>query len=519
MQRVILGCHIFWERHPALLYGLTLLLACGVGLSGHPSLAIPLIILYIPLVLAGRRFPALSLRLLLSVVVFFTAMGLCQLRYQWPELPRQGTRGRAEISLSKLSLVNSSFGTHWALEGELRQFIPLDPVERHWEVRHAPVRLTVATHDADSRPRADVAYRLVGTLKQVSGGYQLKVPANSQWTAVPGSWSSAEWRFQLKQAVGAALHAWIPHPRSAGFLTGLLTGDFSDRQIRSSLGRFGLQHVMAISGFHFAVIANLLALVLGVILPRRVGFAVMIVALTGYWIFLGPGASIARAWIAAMVVLAGQLLAKRPRGLNSLGVALFVLLVVDPTLSQSVAFQLSFLATASILLLYPAVELAMRWVFPKRRLSQVVQYSFLDQHGIIVLAWLRNALALGIAVHIVMVPMTLYAFQKFPLFSIVFNLFFPFLISVSMILLLLALPMHVFFNPLAHVLHSINSRYTQWVLDLTLSFPTSLDMFWRVNDVSTTFLISYLTLVALLGAVCCHWMEKEKEDREVFAFL
>lgn len=496
-----------------------MLLGCAVGLSGHISLLIPCLVLYSPLLCVPRRHRPLTVRLLLSLLIFGAALGFCTYRYQWPPLPQQGIEGRADIAFSKLSLVSSSFGPQWALEGQLRHFSPLQHDMRHYTVRHASVRLTLPARNPMERPRVDVAYRLIGTLKQGPGGYQFKVAANTKWTPIAGTWSSADWRYQLKHAVVSALHDWIPHPRPAAFLAGLVTGEFSDAQTRSSLGRFGLQHVMAISGFHFAVIANLLALGLGMIMPRRWGFVVMMIVLTGYWIFLGPGASIARAWMGAMVVLAGQLLCKRSRGLNSLGVSMLALLIFDPTLSQSMAFQLSFLATAAILLLYPPIELAMRRLFPKRSLSRVVDFSFIDQHGIILLAWLRNALALGLAVHVVMVPMTLYAFHKFPLLGVVFNLFFPFLISVSMILLLLALPFNLIFPPLAHLLHQMNSRYTHWVLDLTVSLPTSVDMVWRVGDMSVTILIAYLTAVAVLGAACYLWLEQEKEDREILAFL
>lgn len=434
-------------------------------------------------------------------------------------VPPQGINGFAEFSIATLSLEGSPFGDNWHLGGQLRQFTPTGADEKHLQVRQAPVEIILAAKPLAARPQADSAYRVFGTLKQLHSGYQLKLSGAVAWTPIPGSWSLAEWRYKAKRAVGELIQEHMQNRRSAAFLTGLLTGDFSDRQISSSLGRFGLQHVMAISGFHFAIVASLLGLALGTFLPHRAALITMIVTLSGYLLFLGPGASIVRAWVGAIILFMGQLLARRPRGLNSLGVALLILLLFDPTLSQAVAFQLSFLATASILLFYPWVELRLRRLFPKRSLSQVVSLSLVDQHGVIFLALLRSALALGIAVHLVMIPMTLYYFQKFPWLSLAFNLFFPFLVSISMLLLLLALPLQLFFPPLAKMIHTINSDYTQWVLNLTLFFPTSLDLFWRVSSVSTTGLVCYLSLLGIIAVGIFDSMEKKKEEREVFAFL
>jgi competence protein ComEC len=506
-ERFVEDCHLFWQSHPALLYGLASLIGCTSALTGHVSLLFPLGLLYLPLLLPARGVFGLRLRLLLSLFVCAGAFGVCSASYRWPSLPPTGIEGTAEIAMKRLTRHRSAFGESWLYEGNLQQFTPLSSQEQY-HVRHAPVSVRSPVRDPLSRWRADATYRVRGRLKKTQGRYELLVPTIATWTPIPGSWSLAEWRFAAKQAVGHWIDTKIYPSRVAGFISGLLTGDFSDRQIQANLGRFGLQHIMAISGFHFTLVTSLLSLVLGILLPRRVLCLMMMFVLSIYFMFLGPGASIARAWVGAMLVLLGQLLGKQSCGLNNLGVALWMLLWMDPTLSQSIAFQFSFLATAAILLFYSWVESLLRSVWSQRSLSQVVSLSLGEQHGVLCLALLRHAVALSLAVHLVMIPMTLYYFQSFPWLSLVFNLFFPFLVSISMLLLLVALPLQLLFPPLAELFHAMNSAYTEWVLNLTLSFPTSFDLVWHISSMSTTVIIGYLTAVSVMGILVFAHMER-----------
>lgn len=509
----------FWQQHPALLYGLSYLLGCFLFFSWSPLLAFPAIILFVPLLIFPRCHPTRLSRLVLSLTTLTAAYGLCYASYRTPSLPAEGIEGMAEVRISALALKKTPFGQAWQLSGQLTHFAPRDPSKREFLVRNGTVHITFPWKPDTPRPKANGTYRLKGKLTQRGATYRLRTKIESLGKPKDGSWSLADWRYEQKLAFATMVQQRVPDRQVASFLAGLATGDFSDPQLASALGRFGLQHIMAISGFHFSLMAGILSLVLSCMLPRRAALQLLIVLLSCYLLFLGPGPSIMRAWTSAMVLLLGQLLHKRHNGLNALGMGLLIVLLFDPALCLSLAFQLSFLATGSILLFYAPVEQATQLLLPKRPLHLLAMMHGWDQHAVVLLAMLRGTLALGIAVHIVMLPMALFAFQKFPWLSLVYNLFFPFLVSVSMFLLFLALPLQFLLPSLAALLHTINTGYTRWVLHLTTEMPHTFDFVLRWQMFPASWLIVYLSLISVVGVILWNEREKRREEREDFAFL
>lgn len=505
----------FWQQQPALFYGLTLLIGCSFALSPDSILSVPLALLYGPLLLKIERKGVYRLGLgllLLAAAYLFTSS-----RHQLPSLPAHGIKGEALVTLASLRQTPTHFGQRWQLRGDLHRFKPAqahDPA-----VKNAHVRITLPHDERGNSPQTTGTYLIQGRLTGAGAEYRLIPHKNKEWLPLTESWNLAGWRFSMKQRLASILYREVRQPEAAAFLTGLATGEFSNREVSSALGRFGLQHIMAISGFHFSILASLMSLALGALLPRRLALLVLIVLLCIYLVFLGSGASIIRAWISSLVVIGGQLIEKRSRGLNTLGIALIVLLTMDPTISQSIAFQLSFLATGAILLFYPPMERTLQWLFPKRPLSQVTTMHGGDQHGVALLAFFRGALALGLAINLVMLPVSLYLFQKFPWFSLAYNLFFPFLTSISMLLLLIAFPLQLILPPAASLIFSINSTYTQWILNLTLQMPTTLDYILRIEGISKSVLICYLSFLGLAGIYISRLVKKQNQDREILAFL
>lgn len=265
-------------------------------------------------------------------------------------------------------------------------------------------------------------------------------------------------------------------------------------------GRFGLQHIMAISGFHFAIFAAIFSLILKLVLRRRMATILLILLLSAYFLFLGLSPSIMRAWITVMVSLAGGLFEKRGSGLNALGLSLMAILLYDPLLSLHVGFQYSFAATGAILLLYNPCHELLAHLFPKRNLEEALKMDRFDQHGYILLTFFRQAMALGMAVNIVTVPMMLYHFHKFPVMSLLYNLFFPTMVSLSMLLLILALLIG-WLPPLSDILHNLNTHYTRFMLDYTYNMPSGLDVVFRVQSFPIEIVIMSLT-VFFIAAHC-----------------
>ena len=181
-------------------------------------------------------------------------------------------------------------------------------------------------------------------------------------------------------------------------------------------------------------------------------------------------------------------------------------------------FQFSFITTAAILLLYSASDLMMRKVFKKRPLSQMVEMNELNQHAYCFLAFFRQAFALTIAVNLIALPMMLYYFQKFPLLSLGYNVFFPFLVSIAMFLLILGILGSFAFPPLGEIIHALNDRYTQFVLNFTYNLPTTFDFTWRVQGISIQWIVCYLCFIFSMAIYIRHRSDQNRHSKEDFEY-
>jgi len=483
MTRYLEKMEFFWRKHPALLYGLAFLLGCSWALTKALPLLVPMGALALAFSTPWRHGAALG--------VFLMAIVYAKGLYIFPEGNLEPIRGEGYFSIDSLSLKKTHFGTFWVYKGTLKRFA---------EFRNVPVALSIPNRSDYHRPPAVCDYWVQGTLKKVSPHqFQFKWDGNTPWKLVTGTSSWAEKRYHAKQVVAALIHRQIDNPRSATLLAGLATGDFDDTHMQYQFGRFGLQHIMAISGFHFSILAAFFSFTLQLFFERKWSSALLIALLSTYFLFLGTAPSILRAWISILIVLGGYLFEKKGNGLNSLGIGLLAVLIYNPLYVLSLGFQFSFAATAAIFLLYPPCEEFLALFLQKRNLQRALKMPLLDQHGFILLTGLRKGLALTLAVNLVALPMMLFYFQKFPLLSLFYNLFFPFLISVAMLLLLVGL--------MCPWIHPLNSWFTEKVLDLTYNMPKSFDYTIWWNDLGAQWIVAYVTGIFLLGI----WASKTRE--------
>jgi competence protein ComEC len=223
--------------------------------------------------------------------------------------------------------------------------------------------------------------------------------------------------------------------------------------------------------------------------------------MSSYFFALGGLPSIMRAWIACLLGLSAALFERRGSGLNALGCALIALLIYDPLFALHLGFQYSFAATAAILLLFAPCDQLLQRLFPKRTFAKASQMDGWNQHGYLLLALFRQAIALGLAVHLVTLPMMLFHFHRFPWMSLLYNLFFPALVSLSMGLLIVGLLASLLVPPLAIWIHQLNSAYTRFMLDFTYNLPPNLDIIWRISHFSIELLILLITSIFLFSFI------------------
>lgn len=484
----------FWIQYPALLYGMIFLL--GIYATHHPYYSgAALFILNVPFLVNFKSLKVLSTPIL-SLCLYLSGFLFCNANLHYPQIPKEGVEGTALFHISSFTKLNTISGSKWQFKGKLQSFKPKDHLKSFF---HVPVTVNIANHPLRQRASADQKYFLEGKLIQSETGRYLFLPSKShEWLPALPENSLLEWRFSAKQTIKRFIRNKIPNETSAQFLAGLTTGDFENPLMVYELSRFGLQHIMAISGFHFSIIAGTLGSIFTLIFQNRVGHIFLILVLTAYFIFLGPSPSIIRAWISILILSGSIFLEKKSSSLNSLGIGLLAALIINPEFALHMGFQFSFAITAAILLLYPTLDYKLQFFFPSRTLEQTQTMNLLHQHGYIALVLLRQALALTLTVNLVALPLSLFYFQKFPALGIIYNLFFPWMVSLSIILLLLGLPLDILLGSMNNWVHALNGQWTQFVLDYAYGLSTHYDLYIHLG-LSIGPLLLFLGFILMMG--------------------
>ncbi len=158
------------------------------------------------------------------------------------------------------------------------------------------------------------------------------------------------WHARIRRQAREAIERALP-PASAALLAGLLLGERTalPPEIDTGFRRAGVYHLLAVSGFNVALVAGAtFALLTLVRLPRRVAAAAAMLVVAAFAAVVGPQPSVLRAAIMATLVLGALLVERDASVLNSLALAALVILALRPGDLRDPGFQLSFAATAGI---------------------------------------------------------------------------------------------------------------------------------------------------------------------------
>lgn len=153
-------------------------------------------------------------------------------------------------------------------------------------------------------------------------------------------------------------------------IPGLVEGDTSLEKASfvTAMRRSGLTHLTAVSGENFAIVAAFVMwLTQWIIRRKRVRLVVTAIVLIGFIFLVRPSPSVMRATVMTAVMLVSQARGTRSSALPSLGLAIGLLILVDPFQAIDPGFALSVLATAGILLLSPPIARFLeRWIHHPR---------------------------------------------------------------------------------------------------------------------------------------------------------
>lgn len=146
----------------------------------------------------------------------------------------------------------------------------------------------------------------------------------------------------------------LPEPH-ASLAIGILLGVKREmpRDFYDALVATGTLHVVAASGYNVSVVSGIVSAGLTQFVGKQVGLFLGIISVAGYVLIAGSSASVVRAGVMGSLTLMGIMLGRMRQAKWLLWVTAWIMLMIKPSLSADIGFQLSMAATVGLLYLSP----------------------------------------------------------------------------------------------------------------------------------------------------------------------
>ena len=173
----------------------------------------------------------------------------------------------------------------------------------------------------------------------------------------PAGPSFLSWLGRIRASASSILDQFLPQP-AAGLARGVLLGERGglDRDLRDSFARTGLMHLIAISGLNMVLVSGLIVGPCRRTFGANVGVAIAIAAIAFYAMLVVPAPSVYRAAVMSVALLVADRLGRPADGLTLLALTGAGMVFFRPILIHDAGFQLSFAATAGIILIGPSIH-------------------------------------------------------------------------------------------------------------------------------------------------------------------
>ena len=237
-----------------------------------------------------------------------------------------------------------------------------------------------------------------------------------------------QWLYSFRESLSTSLAKALPEPQGS-LAQGILLGIRSNipDSLYQAFSRTGTAHLLAISGLHIGIVIGVL-LSLGILIFGRRHYIYIWLAFIAIWLYVlltGMRPPVVRGAIMGSLFLLAEFLGRQRSAIIALAFAAAVMVGIQPQILWSVSFQLSFLAMAGLIFLYPYFQ---RWgrrgvtaIFGDREAiaatGNVVTDSFAVTLAAIVAVWPLIAYNFGV-VSLVGLPATFFSLPALPAFII-----------------------------------------------------------------------------------------------------
>ncbi|MPM14385.1 hypothetical protein SDC9_60747 [bioreactor metagenome] len=143
------------------------------------------------------------------------------------------------------------------------------------------------------------------------------------------------------------------YKKNSDFINSLVLGEKDElsENEKDMFSRTGTSHIIAISGLHTGILCVLISFIIGGV-NKFYKLVILITIMFIYCIMIGSSPSILRAIFFIIVLYIAVFTDRKRDGISTLSLIGIILLVNNPYILYNISFQLSFLATLSIIYFY-----------------------------------------------------------------------------------------------------------------------------------------------------------------------
>lgn len=277
---------------------------------------------------------------------------------------------------------------------------------------------------------------------------------------------------------------------NASTVCGIILGEnryFTD-EFDSNIKASGVSHVMVVSGLHLSVFVAVATFLIERIFYNKYLRALLIATTVLFLIAVcGFTASMLRAGFTYFLMAIALLFDRKPVPENTLGAAVTIILIINPFIVLSVAFQLSVLATFGIL----SVSLPIIQYFRSRRIIENP-----------IILTLFSAILTTLSATLLTMPVSIYAFGFISTVSLFTNLCITFAVNLVIWITVLALVVNLIFPAAAGLMFAACEPVTAFVNSVINEFG-SIENAILVTPVYTLPIAVFIILLIFSVLLAC----------------
>lgn len=296
---------------------------------------------------------------------------------------------------------------------------------------------------------------------------------------------------------------------TAGAINAMMTGDknYLSQEIMNIFSHSGISHLFAVSGFHLSLWTSAIFIFFAK-LSKKLKTAANITAAVFVLFFMaltGFTPSVVRAGIMMLILIAGHLTKHKSDSVNSLFIALSLILIINPYCLTSTSLQMSFLATLGIVTLADAVT------EPVLKLYRKIRHKFIFR----MIFTFYTSCTISLIATIFTCPVSAATFGYYSFFAPLTNLLC--LPAAQFIMPLSSLGIATsFLRPLSGIFFTI----CEWLMKYILFMAEKISniRFATVNTTVITVRIALFAMLAVTIFLICFFEYKMKHLRIIAAF-